>query len=64
MARYLGARGMSPGAYTSFQSYMTMDEVRNQLLKRRLGNVENHARQFLSGDAKRALLSINTLLEH
>lgn len=40
---------------------MSMDDVREKLIKKRLTNVEMHARQFLSHDAKKALKQCNEL---
>lgn len=57
VARYLGARSATTG-YNSFASYMTMNDVKEDLLKKRLMNVEMHARGFLSAAAKVLIKSI------
>ena len=55
IARYLGARSAGGAGYSAFSDYMSMNDVRDKLLKKRLLNVEMHARQFLSDDAKKLL---------
>lgn len=60
IARYLSCRS-SAASHTSFTDYMTMEDVKTDLLQKRLMNVEMHARQFLSEDAKSRLLQITTL---
>lgn len=62
IARYLGTR-MDPsgGLYADFSQYMSMDDVREDLLKKRLTNVEMHAKQFLAPSSKSALKSVSSL---
>jgi hypothetical protein len=62
VARYLGARNTGGSGYSKFSDYMSMHEVRENLIKKRLMNVEMHARQFLSEDAKRLLKQCRDLL--
>lgn len=57
VARYLGTRSTTT-AYSSFSSYMTMADVKRDLLCKRLMNVEVHARAFLSTQAKTDLKQI------
>jgi hypothetical protein len=61
VARYLGARTGS-GGYSSFSSYMTMQDVRDELLGKRLANVEMHARAFFSTGSKNSLKKIEDVL--
>jgi len=61
VARYLGARAIGGAGYTSFTSYMTMADVKSDLLQKRLMNVEMHARAFLSPPAKELLISVTSL---
>jgi hypothetical protein len=60
VARYLGSSHVKsgPGEFTSFSSYMSMESVKQDLLRKRLMNVEMHARGHLSDDAKGSLKSI------
>jgi hypothetical protein len=61
IARYLGARSSGGAGYSKFSDYMSMDRVRDKLIKKRLMNVEMHARQFLSDDAKNLLKQCHDL---
>ncbi len=61
IARYLGSRNSSRG-YTTFDSYMTRDDVIDDLLKKRLMNVEMHARGLLSDEAKKELKLIQEIV--
>lgn len=58
IARYLSSRfdGDIPGGpFTSFTQYRSMENVREKLLKESLMNIEQHARQHLSANAKQLL---------
>jgi hypothetical protein len=57
IARYLGSRFQTPGLYSTFDDYMTIDDVKKSLLGKRLANVEMHSRAFLSDAAKTSALS-------
>ncbi len=60
VARYLGARSMSGTGFASFSGYMTMEEVKSDLLAKRLMNVEMHARAHLTDQAKSDLKQIQS----
>lgn len=62
VARYLGARSTAGAGYSRFSDYMSMTDVRDDLLKKRLANVEMHARQFLCSASKSSLKPVTTLL--
>lgn len=62
VARYLGSRSTPASGYSSFASYMSMEDVRETLLGKRLMNVEMHARAFLSDASKASLKKIETAL--
>ncbi|HVA50776.1 MAG TPA: hypothetical protein VNH11_30810 [Pirellulales bacterium] len=61
VARYLGARSSAGAGYARFSDYMSMAAVRDKLLKKRLMNVEVHARRFLSDDSKKILKNYDSL---
>jgi hypothetical protein len=56
VARYLG--GKTAPAFSQFSDYMSMADVKTDLLSKRLMNVETHARAFLSAQAKADLKKI------
>lgn len=63
VARYLGSTDKSTKStttYVSFSSYMAMADVKSDLLKKRLMNVETHARAFLSDAGKKSLRQISS----
>lgn len=62
VARYLGARTGAGSGYSRFSDYMSMSDVRDKLIKKRLLNVEMHARQFLTDDAKKLLTPCKDLV--
>jgi hypothetical protein len=61
IARYLGSR-FSASRFATFDDYMTIDDVKNSLLGKRLLNVEVHARAFLSDAAKAILKSVKEII--
>lgn len=63
IAPYLGARAVGGPGYAAFSAYMTMADVRDDLLKHRLMNVEMHARAFLCDASKSSLISIRAVLD-
>ena len=60
VARYLGCRSAGFSG-SSFASYMDMHDVIDDLLKKRLMNIEMHARQFLCDQAKAQLKQVMSL---